>query len=105
MAIDRFTALRPVAIRAGAGGRLVLTSLPGVHTDLTVERMNGMTHSVDGRNVLEIEANLVGNPANLRPGMKGVARVDAGKARLLWIWTHRVRERISLWWWAVGPVA
>jgi len=35
-----------------------------------------------------------------RPGMAGLARIDAGERRILWIWTHRLIDtiRLKLWW-------
>ncbi len=93
------------AIQTGAQGQLMLAALPRERFDVRVERTNGMARSADGRNVLEVETTLVGESANLRPGMKGVVRVEAGRARLLWIWAHRFVERVQLWWWAWSPVA
>jgi len=39
----------------------------------------------------------------LRPGMEGVAKVQVGEARLLWIWTHRLRDTVSLALWRWLP--
>ncbi len=35
-----------------------------------------------------------------RPGMTGLAQIDAGERRILWIWTHRLIDtlRLKLWW-------
>jgi multidrug resistance efflux pump len=92
-------------VRIGMTGRLVLAALPAEQFDIRVEWVNGMAKISEGRNVLEVEATLVGNSEHLRPGMRGAARLDAGRARLLWIWTHRLLDRIRLWFWAWSPVA
>ena len=35
-----------------------------------------------------------------RPGMTGLAQIDVGHRRILWIWTHRVIDSVRLWlWW------
>lgn len=35
-----------------------------------------------------------------RPGMSGLAQVEAGSRPILWIWTHRVIDQLRLWlWW------
>lgn len=34
-----------------------------------------------------------------RPGMSGLARVDAGDRAILWIWTHRLVDQLRLWFW------
>ena len=63
-----------------------------------------MAKIADGRNVLEVEAALDDGSEHLRPGMRGVARLNVGRARLLWIWTHRLFDRLRLWLWAWSPV-
>ncbi len=93
------------SVQVGANGRLVLAALPGERFSVTVVRVNGMARVADGRNVLEVEATLDAYTAQLRPGMEGVVRLDAGRARLLWIWTHRTLDRLRLWLWAWSPVA
>lgn len=34
-----------------------------------------------------------------RPGMSGLARVEAGDRPILWIWTHRLIDQLRLWFW------
>ena len=34
-----------------------------------------------------------------RPGMSGLAQIDAGDRPILWIWTHRLVDRLRMWWW------
>ncbi len=34
-----------------------------------------------------------------RPGMSGLAQVDAGDRAILWIWTHRLVDQLRLWFW------
>jgi len=92
------------AVQEGSTGQLVLAALAAERFEVRVERVNGMASTAAGRNVLEVEAALLGRSEHLRPGMRGVARLDAGRARLLWIWTHRLVERLRLWLWAWSPV-
>ena len=92
-------------VSADTPGRLALAALPGDRFGIRVERVNGMATTSGGRNVLEVEAALEDSSEHLRPGMKGVARLEVGRARLIWIWTHRLRERLRLWLWAWSPVA
>ena len=61
------------------------------------ERVSG-----DGRNFFEVEARLKDNAGrDLRPGLIGVAKVEAGSRSWLWICTHRVTDwiRLTLWSW------
>ena len=42
-----------------------------------------------------------GKAGELRPGLLGVGKVEAGSRSLLWIWTHRISDwlRLTLWSW------
>ena len=82
----------------------MLAALPGERFDVRVERINGIATTASGRNVLEAEAALATASEHMRPGMKGAARLDAGRARLIWIWTHRLLDRLRLWMWEWSPV-
>ena len=87
-------------VKPGQRGRLLLQSLPGEGVDIVVERVTPVSEVIDGRNVFEVEARLLGAaPLELRPGMQGVAKLDVGRARLLWLWTHRAADwlRVTLW--------
>jgi hypothetical protein len=55
----------------------------------------------DGRNAFEVEARLEPGDAPLRPGLQGVAKIDAGTQSFAWIWTHRITDwlRLALWSW------
>lgn len=92
------TEIEQVAI--GQQGRLALQTRPGERLAIVVERVTPVSEVIDGRNVFDVEARLVdGVPDWLRPGMQGVARLDVGRARLLWLWTHELVDwlRIRLW--------
>jgi hypothetical protein len=46
---------------------------------------------------------MVGEYGRLRPGMKGVGKVEIGERKLVWIWTHGLVDRIRLWFWLWMP--
>ncbi len=50
--------------------------------------------------VFVLRASLGGTAAWLRPGMSGIAKIEAGQRSLLWIATHRAVDflRMKLWW-------
>ena len=88
--------------QAGMAGTLVLAALPDEVFGLHVTRVSPVSEQVDGANVFRVEATLDRTTERLRPNMEGVARLDAGRARLIWIWTHHLVEsaRLALWsWW------
>ncbi len=90
-------------VAAGQPGELALAALPGETFPLVVEQIIALAEAVDGRNVFRVEARLEGSYPFLRPGMKGVGKVDVEPRKLLWIWTHRLAERVRLWLWARLP--
>lgn len=87
-------------LRAGQPARLVLAASPARPLGLTVRRVTPVAAVVDGRNVFEVEAAIHGAAPPLRPGLRGVAHVDAGRQPLLWLATHRVVDWLRLQWWA-----
>ena len=105
---DRFRVIvevdeRDIAqIRLGQTGTVVLTALPWQALALQVTRISPVARPVEGRNVFEVEAALQERPADLRPGLQGHARIDAGRASNGWRWTRRLVEsaRVGFWaWW------
>ncbi|BFM07282.1 HlyD family efflux transporter periplasmic adaptor subunit [Halioxenophilus aromaticivorans] len=83
-------------------GTLTLASLPGEHLPLTVEKITAVATAEDGANVFRVEAALSEAPEILRPGMGGVAKINVGERRMLWIWTRDIVDwiRLKLWsWW------
>lgn len=91
------------ALKVGQHGRLVLSALPWDTVPILVERITPMAVVSDGRNVFEIEAKPVGSPRELRPGLRGVARVEVGRAPLLQVWLRRVTEHLRRFVWRWSP--
>lgn len=89
-------------ITAGMAGSLVLAALPDEVFPLHVTRISPVSEQADGANLFRVEASLDRTTDRLRPNMEGVARLESGRARLIWIWTHHLLEsaRLALWsWW------
>lgn len=90
-------------VRVGAQGELVLASLPGKAWPLTVKKLTPVSVPEDGHNHFRVEAELGQGAPQLRPNMEGVAKVEAGRASLLWIWTRPLLDWLRLAWWRVLP--
>ena len=90
-------------VAVGQPGRLTLSALPDETLPLTVERITPLSTVRDGRNHFRVEASLTEPRAALRPGMEGVAKIDAGRRRLLWIWTHELFDWLRLQLWSLLP--
>ncbi len=90
-------------VAVGQKGRLTLSALPDEPMSLVVERITPISTPRDGRNYFRVEAALERPIAKLRPGMEGVAKIDAGRRRLLWIWTHELLDWLRLQLWSLLP--
>jgi len=89
-------------LEVGQPGRLALSAFPGRALSFTVERITPVSVAEEGRNYFRVEARLEESAVSLRPGMAGVAKIEVGRRRLLWIWTHGLVDwlRLTLWsWW------
>ncbi len=86
-------------LRLGQHGTLVLSALPWQSFPVQVTRVVPVARAVDGRNVFEVEAVLATPPADLRPGLTGQARLDAGRAGLGWQVLQRLATAVRLAWW------
>lgn len=86
----------------GKLGHLIFAALPQSSFDIVVDQLHPIAVSGESGNYFRVEASLDQPSSLLRPGMRGVAKVDMGQRSLLWIWTHAVIDRVRLWLWAVG---
>ncbi|GGO80200.1 hypothetical protein GCM10011348_16380 [Marinobacterium nitratireducens] len=88
-------------IEVGQTGQLLNSALPERPFDIEIRRITPVAEARNGRNTFRVEAGLISPETGLRPGMEGVAKVEAGERRLLWIWTRPLLEsaRIAIWRW------
>ena len=85
-------------------GSLALTGMPGDVIEIRIDKITPISAAEDGRNFFRVEASLLAEPpAILRPGMEGVAKIDVGRRRLLWIWTHELLDWLRLQLWSFLP--
>lgn len=89
-------------LRVGQAGRLSLRGLSMPPMPIHVTKITAISRPLKGRNVFDVESLLDETPADLRPGMAGIAKIDIARRRLIWIWTHRfvhwARRGLWLWW-------
>jgi len=83
--------------------RSFTAALPDAPIALMVERVTPVWTSRDGRDFFRLEAALGESASALRPGMEGVAKIDAGTRPLLWIWTHELIDWLRLQLWSFVP--
>ncbi len=90
-------------VREGQRGALTLSSLSQRNFPIKVERITSVAKAEDGANTFRVEASLPGVPDILRPGMEGIGKINAGKERMVWIWTHEIIDWLRLWLWSWWP--
>lgn len=89
-------------VAQGQSGHLLLMATPDKSLPFQVTKITPTTSSNKGRNAFRVEARL-NEPTNaLRPGMEGIAKIEAGSQLAIWIWTRRLIDwaRLQIWaWW------
>jgi biotin carboxyl carrier protein len=86
-------------IKAGGEGVVRFKGDPSRGHAVTIETIVPLAVAREGKNEFEVRAKLAAPEAWMRPGMEGVARLDAGRRSLLWIGTRRVFDTVRLWLW------
>jgi RND family efflux transporter MFP subunit len=87
-------------VAVGQKGMLALSSMPDRIFELTVQKITAVSKADNNKNIFRVEASLDHAPDLLRPGMEGIGKVNAGRQRLLWIWTHELVDWLRLWIWS-----
>ena len=87
-------------IDVGQTGKLRLSGMPGETLPFVIEKITPVSEASEGSNFFRVEARLESEPAQLRPGMEGVAKVEIGERKLAWIWTHKMIDWLRLWTWS-----
>jgi multidrug resistance efflux pump len=90
-------------LHKGQHGELSLSGLPFQHLVFQVKQITPVATVQDGRNFFRVEAQLDTAPDQIRPGMEGVAKVDVGSRKLIWIWTHSLVDWVRNWAWRDLP--
>ena len=90
-------------VEQGQEGLLTLSSLSQESMPIRIERITSVAKAEDGANFFRVEASLPESGVNLRPGMEGIGKINAGRERLVWIWTHEFIDWLRLWVWSWWP--
>ena len=75
-------------IERGQKGELLLSAFPDQVFPLEVKSITPVSRASDGVNGFEVMAGLAGRDERIRPAMEGIAKIDAGRRSIFWIWTH-----------------
>ncbi|NNG13154.1 MAG: HlyD family efflux transporter periplasmic adaptor subunit [Halobacteria archaeon] len=90
-------------IDVGQTGKLRLSGMPGETLPFSIGKITPVSEATEGSNFFRVEARLESEPAQLRPGMEGVAKVEIGERKLAWVWTHKLIDWLRLWAWSWWP--
>jgi hypothetical protein len=90
------------AVQTGQSGNLRLAGYPHLEQRFHVKRILPLSTAAEGNYLFTLEGELEQVSEHLRPGLQGVAKIDAGKRSLLWLAGHRLSDwlHLQLWrWW------
>lgn len=87
-------------MQGATSGEIALKSRPSETFGLRIERINPAATVKDKDNVFLVRARLDRVPDWFRPGMAGIAKIEAGRRTVWWIVSHRTIDflRLKLWW-------
>lgn len=80
-------------------GQLKLSGIPDRTINITIDRITPVASSEQGRNYFRVEAVMEGHSDLFRPGMKGIAKIEIGRKKLIWIWTRPLVDWLRLFAW------
>jgi Barrel-sandwich domain of CusB or HlyD membrane-fusion/GAF domain len=89
------------AILASRGGEISFATLPDPRFPIVIDRLEPVARVKTEGNVFVLRARVTAPPGEIwwRPGMSGVAKVDAGRRSILWLLTHRLVDFLRLKFW------
>ncbi len=88
-------------LRSDARGTLALAAEPSRRYPVRVKRVTPLATIREARNVFEAEAALeIEDAGGLRPGLKGVAKLEVGRRPLAWLALHDVWRWWRFKWWS-----
>jgi multidrug resistance efflux pump len=91
------------AVEPGQSGQLLATALPNEPWPFTIDKITPIAEVRSGRNVFQVEGRLQQSSERLRPGMEGIGKIEIGRRRVAWIWTHSLLDWLRIWGWQWLP--
>ncbi|MEQ8316106.1 MAG: efflux RND transporter periplasmic adaptor subunit [Phycisphaerales bacterium] len=80
-------------------GGFATRARPGERFTFTANSLVPMGQPDEGSNVFELRGSLDDPPGWLRPGMEGIAYIDTGNKRIIWVLSRRLLDTARLWLW------
>jgi len=88
-------------VRIGQTGSLVLAPLPDQKFEFKLTQITPRMNAEGGRNFAIVEAQLTETSGDLRPGMRGIGKVQIEERLLIDVWTRPIIDwaRLAIWRW------
>jgi RND family efflux transporter MFP subunit len=88
-------------LRENGRGEIAFASLPKHSFPVQIRRIEPVAKTMENANIFVARCDFADSPpAWARPGMSGVAKLDVGERRLLWVVSHRTIDFLRMhWWW------
>jgi len=90
-------------VSLGQQGQLKLSGIPDREVNITIDRLTPVSATEGGRNYFRVEAVMGSHSDLMRPGMQGIAKIEIGREKLVWIWTRRMVNWLQLFVWNRFP--
>jgi len=87
-------------IDIGQSGHLTLASQPNNILPIKIDNIMPISVAENGYNYFRVEAQLLADTAQLRPGMQGIGKINIDKKRLLWIWLRPLIQKVRYLLWS-----
>lgn len=88
-------------VKLAQSGQLLISGITEESMPFTVSQLTSMATAQEGRNYFRVEAQLHGVTKQLRPGMEGIGKINAGQHSIAWILVHSFMDwlRLTFWTW------
>ncbi len=80
-------------------GGFATRARPGERFEFNATSLVPLGQPDEGTNVFELRGTLTDPPGWLRPGMEGIAYIDTGNKRIIWVLSRRLLDTARLWLW------
>lgn len=86
-------------IRKGMKGEFASYARPEEKRSFEITRIHPAVEIQEGRSGVQVEGRPEGDPSWIRPGMEGVAKVEAGRRKVWWATMRRTLDSLRLHFW------
>jgi hypothetical protein len=90
-------------VKTDQKGELLLSAFPDQTFQFELTSITPISHASDGVNGFEVIGSLINLDNRIRPAMEGIAKINAGRRSMVWIWTHAFTSWVRIQTWSLIP--